>query len=208
MIWPFEAKMTNSVFTGNSTYNSGGAIQFNHKTFRPAELSDCTFNSNSAKNGGAISSHEVDLFISKNRFLGNTASTGAAVSTFWAQRTWMIDSTLTGNRSPVSSASETAPSILYLWGATWNTGHEIGTSTGYVMNSQFQNNEASGPTGAVLIAANSKVILNSSSFENPKTAVECKIADSTIRNLGTVPFLPSEFVSLGGNTSKDGSCPN
>lgn len=184
MMWPFWGTIKNTNFKNNSTFNSGGAVNITHKTFSPIEFTNCLFESNSASGmGGAVSSSEVDLFISKSRFLSNTAGEAAAVSASMAKRVWILDSQLTENKSKSS--------ILRFSGITWNSGPEIGTSIAYIMNSQLLGNETLKGAGAVLQGANMNIILSNSNFDSYGKSTEC---------------MSNQLQSLGGVTSSDGTC--
>lgn len=75
----FDVEITDTVFSGNSAADKGGAIVLN--TIDEGTIDNCTFKSNSAGEGGAIYVKSSDLItISNSRFEANVASIGNAIS--------------------------------------------------------------------------------------------------------------------------------
>ena len=70
-----ECTITGSDFSGNATNNMGGAVYVDHGTF---DITDCTFEKNSAGFGGAIAVNEIkELTIGNNtNCLDNKAASG------------------------------------------------------------------------------------------------------------------------------------
>ncbi|MEE1335386.1 Ig-like domain repeat protein [Methanobrevibacter sp.] len=74
----FDVEITNTVFSGNSAADKGGAIAFND--IDEGTIDNCTFKSNSADGGGAVYIKSSDLItISNSRFEANNASNGSAI---------------------------------------------------------------------------------------------------------------------------------
>ena len=73
-----KCAITGSAFSGNVTNNMGGAVYVDHGTL---DITDCTFEKNSAVYGGAIAVHEIEeLTIGNNtNCLENNASYGGAI---------------------------------------------------------------------------------------------------------------------------------
>ena len=73
-----KCTITGSDFSGNATNNMGGAVYVDHGTL---DITDCTFEKNSAVYGGAIAVHEIEeLTIGNNtNCLDNNASYGGAI---------------------------------------------------------------------------------------------------------------------------------
>ena len=74
----FDVEITNTIFSGNSAVDKGGAIVLN--TIGEGTIDNCTFKSNSAGEGGAVYVKSSDLItISNSRFNANNASNGNAI---------------------------------------------------------------------------------------------------------------------------------
>ena len=74
----FDVEITNTVFSGNSAADKGGAIAFND--IGEGTIDNCTFKSNSAGEGGALYVKSSTLItISNSRFEANSASNGNAI---------------------------------------------------------------------------------------------------------------------------------
>ncbi|WP_405264516.1 Ig-like domain repeat protein [Methanobrevibacter sp.] len=74
----FDVDIKDSLFSGNSAENKGGAIVLN--VIGEGTIDNCTFKSNSAGEGGAVYIKSSDLItISNSRFEANAASNGSAI---------------------------------------------------------------------------------------------------------------------------------
>lgn len=110
-------KLYNTIFKNNSAVTRGGAIYLSNSseelTTRLSSIDDCTFTSNSAKNGGALSAYASDetldegaiVTVNNCTFKSNSSSeNGGAVHSGRKSKITLIGSSLEGNKAPEGGA--------------------------------------------------------------------------------------------------------
>ena len=149
-----KSTITGSDFSGNATNNMGGAVYVDHGTL---DITDCTFEKNSAGFGGAIAVADVKkLTIGNNtNCLDNNASYGGGICAMRSTATFEPGSALRGNSSAYGGA-------IYVDTSNINIAE----------NSVLHNNAATCWGGAIYAnASNINIAANSAVYNNTaKTA--------------------------------------
>ena len=145
-----KCAITGSAFSGNVTNNMGGAVYVDHGTL---DITDCTFEGNSAGFGGAIAVADVEkLTIGNNtNCLGNKAtSCGGGIYAIRSTATFEPGSALRGNSSTYGGA-------IYVDTSNINIAE----------NSELHNNTATYWGGAIYAnASNINIAANSAVYNN------------------------------------------
>lgn len=145
-----KCAITGSAFSGNVTNNMGGAVYVDHGTL---DITDCTFEGNSAGFGGAIAVADVEkLTIGNNtNCLGNKAtSCGGGIYAIRSTATFEPSSALRGNSSTYGGA-------IYVDTSNINIAE----------NSELHNNTATYWGGAIYAnASNINIAANSAVYNN------------------------------------------
>lgn len=130
-------KVIASKFVNNSATNEGGAISFSaygsFNNLGKAEISDSTFQGNSAKHGGAISTEAVTLTVNNSNFIANKA-------TGWGGAIHVTN--VASNASLVVKNSTFVDNQAGSVGGAIGLPTGSGTSSTIVENSIFKNNHA------------------------------------------------------------------
>ena len=144
-----ECTITGSDFSENVTSNQGGAVYVDHGTI---DITDCTFEQNSAGFGGAIALADVEnLTIGNNtNILDNKATYGGGIYAMRSTATFELGSALRGNSSAYGGA-------IYV-----DT-----TNINIAANSVLCNNTATSWGGAIYAnASNINIAANSAVYNN------------------------------------------
>lgn len=182
-----------SVFKGNRAQR-GGALYFESFNSDIFQIQNSVFESNSALHGGAVYNWLAKLSISDSQFSRNNATfNGGAVRFSSTDRAWVSKSNFTAN----TGLGTDSPAIYWV-GSEWMD-FNLNVSTLYLLESKFQNHTAGSPDSGVVLNYTGRIVLRGSEFHNNAAPlVSCK---------GRFDSETSQFVSLGGNSSDDGTCP-
>lgn len=137
-----KIKVKNSTFTGNTASNKAGAIYNDINT--ELELSDSTFNKNSATQGGAIYNSEGENVKKADE---GTIYIGATIFTNLGEKGEKIIMNSNTATRQMSGKDETSPSNEFLGGAIYNAGtiKQKDSTSSYnneVIGFEFNNNSA------------------------------------------------------------------
>ena len=137
-----KIKVKNSTFTGNTASNKAGAIYNDINT--ELELSDSTFNKNSATQGGAIYNSEGEYVKKADE---GTIYIGATIFTNLGEKGEKIIMNSNTATRQMSGKDETSPSNEFLGGAIYNAGtiKQKDSTSSYdneVIGFEFNNNSA------------------------------------------------------------------
>lgn len=182
-------------FMFNSCSGLGGAIYFNSKSSQLA-LTDCTFDSNSAKEGGAVYAHIVNK-ISNTTFRANEATDGDAGGIYINRNSnpEVTSSTFEFNKCTKRGGGiylDSTSSQLKLSDCTfnYNSANEGGGVYAHIVNkvsnTAFNNNKATGGDGGG-IYINRKC--------NPEFA-SCSFENNTAKGCGGAIYLDSVYSYL------------
>ncbi len=175
-----------SVFKNNEA-QMGGAIYNSGANPQLFEISNCIFSANSSMKGGAVYSQWGSVSVTDSQFLQNQATfDGGAITLQVVERAWVRDSEFDGNTGMGNRA------LAIYW-----TGRDLESSL-YVLESKFHHHSTSVPQSGVLLNDMGRVVLRGSEFSQNEPIKNCvAVFDASV----------SDFVSLGGNHSSDGTCP-
>ena len=158
-----DINVSNSKFENNKSSKNGGAISIdlgnpNAVASSGSNLSNLTFNSNSAKSGGAISNlNGAKVAIDSSNFRNNSASIGGAILHGSEQTMDVKNSTFENNTATVQGGA-----ILSL-----RNNADADAIVLNVENGVFRNNTAGAEGGAVW--SGSKTTISNSVFDSNKT---------------------------------------
>ncbi|MGZ5280436.1 MAG: hypothetical protein ACXWC9_10860, partial [Pseudobdellovibrionaceae bacterium] len=181
----------NSQFNKN-TGIQGGAIYISSGNTSIFEISNCKFELNEAMKGGAIHLQYSGISIERSHFIRNTSTfDGGAIHFLSANQSWIRDSIFDGNQGTGFGSA-----AIYWQGYHWS-GYQGAYSQLYLLESKFINHQARFNSAAVLLNHLGHVVLRGTVFEQNGSLKSCN-------SLSQAPF--SEYFSLGGNQSSDGTC--
>jgi predicted outer membrane repeat protein len=124
-----EATLLNCIFYDNHSSIDGGGVKCVNWSYGTVTVVNCTFDSNTASNGGGISvkSAAVEIQLINSVFFGNTASTGGAIHHMSDGDLEITNCTVSGNEGSSLGGG------LYFYS---------GSTASFIKNSIFWDNEA------------------------------------------------------------------
>jgi predicted outer membrane repeat protein len=172
---------------------SGGAIHITSGNSNISEISNCSFNENSAMKGGAIYTLASNLSVEKSNFVQNhSAFDGGAIAFQMTDRAWVRNSLFDAN------VGAGFGSVAIFWeGQHWG-GYQGWNSALYLLESKLTHHQPNTQSTAVVLIHVGQVILRGTTFENNQ-ARSCN-------SLAEKPY--AEFFDLGGNHMSDETCLN
>lgn len=195
-----RVSIKDTLFKNNYSPTGGALYFFQGNVEKSREIINCTFEANSALRGGAIGYYLAETYISKSRFINNSSAIdGSAIDSLWSRRTWISESEFIGNTTSGDDSSVISWKNLPIQGLF---GTEIIL---YILESKFSNNKLTSNQGSVILNTGGQVFLRGSTFSNNGGFQECKAVDLAPETSYIPP--PAKLLSLGGNSSSDGTCP-
>lgn len=188
---PQETIIRDSRFRGNQA-RMGGAIFASSGSHDVVRILNSTFETSYAFSGAAIMSQFSPIAITDSLFVNNEAIfEGGAVTVQSADHAWIERSKFQANKGGGFGAA-----AIHWWGNIWG-GYRAYNSVLYVLESDFTQNKSLVPNAGSIFNLGGEVVLRGTKFYDNNTPRDCQTLDP----------IHARFESLGGNSSRDGTCP-